>query len=295
MTTGIDCRPPHAAVVDVVTRALAEDMLPMGDLTAALVDSEAMGHFVVRARAEGVLAGLDCLIEAFAQIDPTVTVSPERSDGDRLGPGAVIATVSGPLRGILSAERTALNLISHLSGVASLARRYVDAVEAVSPETGVLDTRKTTPGLRALEKAAVRAGGGVNHRGSLSEAVLVKDNHLAGLGITEAVAKARRYWPGRMVEVECDRVDQVVEAVAAGATMVLLDNMGPEQVKECVAVARSGPASVPRSGRGRTRLHIGGSHYTFGPGARHRPGHPGARHRLGHPGARHRPGHGRMT
>ena len=147
--------------------------------------------------------------------------------------------VSGPLRSILTAERTALNFLGHLSGVATLTRRYVMAVQEANPGTRVLDTRKTTPGLRALEKAAVRAGGGHNHRGSLSEAVLVKDNHRDGVTVTEAVARAKDLWPGRMVEVECDRTDQVAEAVAAGASVVMLDNMGPAQVAECVALVRA--------------------------------------------------------
>jgi nicotinate-nucleotide pyrophosphorylase (carboxylating) len=122
--------------------------------------------------------------------------------------------------------------------VATLTRAYVEAVRAANPTTRVLDTRKTTPGLRALEKAAVRAGGGVNHRGSLSEAVLVKDNHLDGVSIADAVARARSQWPGRMVEVECDRLDQVREAVVAGATVIMLDNMGPDGVSEAVTVVR---------------------------------------------------------
>jgi nicotinate-nucleotide pyrophosphorylase (carboxylating) len=126
--------------------------------------------------------------------------------------------------------------------VATLTRSLVEAVAAVDPAARVIDTRKTTPGLRALEKAAVRAGGARNHRGSLSEAVLVKDNHLGGVTITEAVARARALWPGRMVEVECDRPDQVAEAVAAGATVVMLDNMTPDQAAACVArVRRDGP------------------------------------------------------
>src|SRR5207247_5089298 len=134
---------------------------------------------------------------------------------------------TGGLRPTLTAERTALNFLCHLSGVATLTRRFVDAAAAANPATRVWDTRKTTPGLRALEKAAVRAGGGVNHRGSLSELVLVKDNHLAGITIREAVHRARSRWPARVVEVECDDLDQVREAISAGADMVLLDNMSP--------------------------------------------------------------------
>ena len=161
-----------------------------------------------------MVAGRACAVEAFAQIDPWVSVDWLRPDGSTVAPGDVVATVEGPLRSILTAERTALNFLGHLSGIATLTRAYVDAVRAANPATRVLDTRKTTPGLRALEKAAVRAGGGHNHRGNLSEAVLVKDNHLGGATITDAVGRARHLWPGRMVEVECDRLDQVDEAVS---------------------------------------------------------------------------------
>jgi nicotinate-nucleotide pyrophosphorylase (carboxylating) len=191
----------------------------------------------LRARAEGVLAGSACATEAFAQIDPHVTVTWHLEDGDRVAKGDVIATVTGPLASVLTAERTALNFLCHLTGVATLTSRFVAAVAAANPATRVWDTRKTTPGLRALEKAAVRAGGGVNHRGSLSDFVLVKDNHLAGLSITEAVQRAHERWPGRTVEVECDRLEQLTEAIAAGSTLVLCDNMTPEQIAECVTVA----------------------------------------------------------
>ncbi len=125
---------------------------------------------------------------------------------------------------MLTAERTALNLLGHLSGVATLTRRFVSAAQG---RARIRDTRKTTPGLRALEKAAVRAGGGANHRGSLCDGILVKDNHLAGLSITEAVARARHRWPGQLVEIECDTLEQVKEAVEAGAGAVLVDNMTP--------------------------------------------------------------------
>jgi len=168
-----------------------------------------------------------------------VTVDWELDDGSAVVAGSVVATVTGSLRSILTAERTALNFLGHLSGVATTARQYVHVVSAANPNTRVLDTRKTTPGLRALEKAAVRAGGAFNHRGNLSEAVLVKDNHLGGLSIAEAVTRARQWWPGRMVEVECDRADQVTEAVKAGAAAVLLDNMSPAEVASCVALVRA--------------------------------------------------------
>jgi nicotinate-nucleotide pyrophosphorylase (carboxylating) len=234
-----DLDPPRTAVVDAVARALAEDLLPLGDLTASLVPATATATVVIASRAEGVLAGRACAEETFAQVDPALVVEWSAVDGDQVAPGRSVAAVTGALRPILTAERTVLNFLGHLSGVATLTRRYVVAVEAANPATRVLDTRKTIPGLRALEKAAVRAGGGVNHRGNLSEGVLVKDNHLGGMSITEAVGRARHRWPGRMIEVECDRPDQVEEAAAAGATVIMLDNMGPTQVADCVARVRS--------------------------------------------------------
>jgi nicotinate-nucleotide pyrophosphorylase (carboxylating) len=234
--------PPPAAVVEAVRIALAEDLLPLGDLTAALVPASAIRSVAVVSRSPGVVAGRACAVETLAQIDPSVQVEWRLPDGSAVTPGSTVAVLTGPLRSILTAERTALNFLGHLSGIATLTRTFVEAVTAANPGTRVLDTRKTTPGLRALEKAAVRAGGGTNHRGSLSDAVLVKDNHLGGVTITDAVVRARRLWPGRMVEVECDRDEQVTEAVAAGATVVMLDNMGPEQVRRCVAEVRASGA-----------------------------------------------------
>jgi nicotinate-nucleotide pyrophosphorylase (carboxylating) len=227
---------PAHVVRTLVASAIAEDVGPLGDLTAALVPADARAVVDVVARADGVLAGTACATEVFVQIDPAVRVQWLVDDGDALAPGTKVGEVSGPLRSVLTGERSALNFLCHLSGVASLTRRFV---EAAGPTARIWDTRKTLPGLRAVEKAAVRAGGGVNHRGTLSEFVLVKDNHLAGLGITEAVHRARARWPGRTVEVECDRADQVQEAIAAGATMVLLDNMTPDAVRACVSMART--------------------------------------------------------
>ena len=242
MTPG-DLHPPLAAVREAVSRAIAEDVLPLGDLTAGLVDP---GHRVRAAfvsRAAGVVAGRLCAAEAFHQVDPAVHAEWQRDDGDAVVEGTVIGVVGGSLRSILTAERTALNFLCHLSGVATLTRRYVEAVAGTRAR--ILDTRKTTPGLRALEKAAVRAGGGRNHRGNLSELVLVKDNHLGGMSIEEAVARAHERWPSRVVEVECDGLEQVREALAAGASLVLLDNMTPDEVKQCVAeVGGSIPVEV---------------------------------------------------
>ncbi len=246
MSAGVEMPldPPVTAVRAAVARALAEDVGPLGDITAALVPESARVAVTLTARHAGVVAGRLCALEAFALVDPGVVVEWLLPDGSAVGAGDVIARMEGPLRAVLTAERTALNFCCHLSGVATLTRRYVDAVTAANPATRVLDTRKTTPGLRALEKAAVRAGGGHNHRATLSDAVLVKDNHLAGMGIGEAVARARALWPGRMVEVECDRRAQVHEAVAAGATVVMLDNMTPDEVATCVADVRAASDSV---------------------------------------------------
>jgi nicotinate-nucleotide pyrophosphorylase (carboxylating) len=233
--TSVD--PPRHLVQEAVSRAIAEDVGILGDITAALIPSDARGTGVLAARCAGVLAGRACATETWAQLDPAVDVHWHAEDGADLVAGTVVATVEGPLRSVLTGERTALNFVCHLSGVASLTRQFV---AATGGQATIWDTRKTLPGLRALEKAAVRAGGGVNHRGSLSDLVLVKDNHLLGLGIAAAVGAARAAWPGRGVEVECERADQVREALAAGADLVMLDNLSPDQVRDCVALVRSG-------------------------------------------------------
>ncbi len=226
--------PPITAVREAVGRALAEDLEPLGDVTAALLPAAARVTAVVVARASGVVAGRLCATTAFTTLDPTIELRWLLEDGSEVVAGDVVARVDGPMASVLAAERTALNFLCHLSGIATLTRRFVDAA-AVGGRARIWDTRKTTPGLRALEKAAVRAGGGANHRGNLSEWVLLKDNHLSGLGIAEAVARARALWPGRTVEVEADHLDQVAEAIAAGADLVLLDNMGLEEVSRCMA------------------------------------------------------------
>lgn len=225
-----------------VAGALAEDLGVAGldgDLTGSLLDDAAVAAAGIVAREDGVLAGEACAREAFRAVDATVVVEFARHDGERVAAHDVVATVRGSMRSIMAAERTALNFLCHLSGIATATRSLVDAVHGVAPDVAVLDTRKTTPGLRALEKAAVRAGGGRNHRGSLAEAILLKDNHLGVLGITEAVTRARSRFPGVFVQVECDEPAQVEEAVAAGADAVLLDNMAPALVAACVASVRA--------------------------------------------------------
>ncbi len=226
------------AVADAVDRALAEDLGPEGDLSAALVPDGVTAHFALRARHNGVVAGRDCATEAFRRVDPALTLVWHLVDGTEVSTGDTVMEITGTLRPILTAERTALNFLGHLSGVATLTAQFVAAAHESNPSVQVLDTRKTTPGLRILEKAAVRAGGGTNHRAGLSDAVLVKDNHLAGTSITQAVHRARELWPGRLVEIECDTLEQVAEAARAGADAVLLDNMDPGDVVEAIAVAQ---------------------------------------------------------
>jgi len=231
-----DVEPPEDAVADAVVLALHEDLAPDGDLSASLLPAAAVADGVVASRSYGVLAGTACASEAFAQVDPSIDVAWRKADGDRIAPGDVLATVRGPLAPMLTAERTALNFLARLSGVATTTARWVDAV--VGTGVRIWDTRKTTPGLRALEKAAVRAGGGWNHRTNLSHWIMLKDNHLTGTSVTEAVAVARSLWPGRTVHVECETLDQVRESLEAGADALLLDNMTPESITVCVAVIR---------------------------------------------------------
>lgn len=239
MSTATDqgyLQPPHHDVVDAVRRALAEDLTPLGDLTATLVPAT-IGEARFVARDAGVLAGTACATETWAQLDPGVHVDWMLDDGAGLEPGQTFGVVRGPFRSILTGERTALNFLGFLSGIATLTGAYV-AAAAAGGDARVWDTRKTVPGLRSLSKAAVRAGGGRNHRGNLSDWMLIKDNHLGGVSIAEAVATARDRWPGRTVHVECDSLDQCAEALDCGADSILLDNMTPDEVRACVAAAQ---------------------------------------------------------
>lgn len=230
--------PPVHAVWAAVAAALAEDLTPLGDLSAALVDPEATVEATLVPRVGGVLSGTSCATAAFAQLDPGIAVDWDVHDGASLEAGQTIGTVRGRLAPVLTGERTALNFLCHLSGIATLTRRFADAA-AAGGGARILDTRKTTPGLRALEKAAVRAGGGASHRGNLSDWVMLKDNHLTALGIADAVQRARHTWPARTVHVEVDDVDGLRTALAAGCDAVLLDNFTPEEATEAVAIADS--------------------------------------------------------
>lgn len=227
--------PPLPAVRAAVRHALAEDLTPLGDVTAALLPPAAQADAAFVAREHGTLAGRLCADETFRQLDRAVEVTWTVDDGDPVEAGQELGRVRGSLASVLSGERTALNFLGHLSGVATFTRRFVDALDGTGLR--LWDTRKTTPGLRALEKAAVRAGGGANHRGNLSDWVLLKDNHLTVLPIAVAVRRAREQWPGRTVHVECDRYEQFCEALDAGADAMLLDNMDAEEIRRCVAEA----------------------------------------------------------
>ena len=224
-----------AALAAVVRAALEEDRAFADVTTLATVPADRQAGAALVARTPGVVAGIALAVEAFRQIDPTVRVEVAVHDGEAVERGMVVAAIEGPARAILSAERVALNFVQRLSGVATLTARYVAAVQGTRAE--IVDTRKTTPGWRDLEKYAVRCGGGSNHRRDLSDAVLIKDNHLAACDgeVRIAVARAKAMAPeGMVVQVECDTLEQVDAALAASAHGVLLDNMSLEDLRESV-------------------------------------------------------------
>lgn len=240
---------PRVIVEPLVRTALVEDLGLAGDITsAAVIPFEHRSTVVMAARQPGVIAGLDAADLAFQLVDPAITMTRHLPDGAAVQPGSVIATIEGPSRGILTAERTALNFLGHLSGIASVTSGIVGAIR--DTKASVVCTRKTTPGLRALEKYAVRAGGGMNHRFALHDAVLIKDNHVAiAGGISQAIRRAKA-GVGHMVkiEVEVDTLDQLHEAMVEGVDAVLLDNMTPEQLREAVGIV-AGRALTEASGR----------------------------------------------
>ncbi|WP_237155305.1 carboxylating nicotinate-nucleotide diphosphorylase [Oryzibacter oryziterrae] len=233
----------------IVRTALMEDFGQAGDVTsAAVIPADHVSELALISRQVGVLAGIEVAAMAFRLVDPVIAITPLLRDGEALAPGTVIARLSGPTRGLLGGERTALNFLGHLSGIASVTAAIVASVKGT--RAAIVCTRKTTPGLRALEKYAVRAGGGANHRFGLDDAVLIKDNHVAAAGsVTEAIARAKAH-VGHMVKIECevDRLDQLDEALAAGVDAVLLDNMGPAQLAEAVRRI-DGRALAEASGR----------------------------------------------
>ncbi len=235
------------AVRSFAAAALAEDLSGGIDVTtAATVPPAERGRADLVARTPGVIAGLPVAEVVFWLTSAQVPCAPLVADGDRVAAGQPLLTVSGPIGPILTAERTALNLLCHLSGVATLTRRWVDAVAGTGAQ--IRDTRKTLPGMRALEKYAVRCGGGVNHRMSLSDAALIKDNHVAAAGsVGAAFAAVRAHAPGLPLEVECDTLDQVGEALAAGADLILLDNFDVPAMASAVRLA-DGRALLEASG-----------------------------------------------
>lgn len=240
---------PTLMLEPVVRAALLEDLGRAGDITTdAIVPATAQAETVLAARQPGVVAGLDLAALAFRLIDPAIRIEIERPDGTQLAKGDRIATIAGPVRGMLTAERVALNFLGHLSGVATAASTLVEAVKG--HKARICCTRKTMPGLRALQKYAVRVGGGSNHRFGLDDAVLIKDNHVAMAGgISPAIRRARD-GVGHLVkiEVEVDTLAQLDEALAEGVDAVLLDNMTPEQLGQAVRTI-DGCAIAEASGR----------------------------------------------
>lgn len=238
-------------ILEAVRRALREDV-GTGDVTTlACVPPGACATASMNCREPLVLAGIEFAVAAFRELDPNLSVERGAQEGDRMAKGTCVLRVSGSARAILTAERVALNFVQRLSGVATITRRFVDAVAGTKAR--ILDTRKTTPGWRRFEKHAVACGGGTNHRTGLWDLVLIKDNHLAALAgeapdpVTAAVRRARSLYPGLRVEVEADTVAQVRLAVAAGADIVLLDNMSLDELRESVAVV-GGRAQTEASG-----------------------------------------------
>ncbi|GAA1486733.1 carboxylating nicotinate-nucleotide diphosphorylase [Brachybacterium fresconis] len=242
---------PTAQIDPVVAAALAEDA-PWGDLTGqVLLPADATASAQLVAREDGVAAGLAVFAAAFRLTDPATEVTARLADGDSFTAGDVLATVTGPARAVVQAERIALNFSQRMSGIATLTRRFVEAVEGTG--AAITDTRKTTPGLRALERHAVRCGGGVNHRFSLSDAVMAKDNHLAvlqqqGLDLTEAIRHARvQLGHTTSLEVEVDRIDQIEPVIAGGVDIIMLDNFSLEDLARGVQLI-AGRAIIEASG-----------------------------------------------
>jgi nicotinate-nucleotide pyrophosphorylase (carboxylating) len=233
----------------IVRAALIEDLGRAGDITTeAIVPREAMAEAEIVARQPGVLAGLDAALLAFELVDPGLGIERLRADGARISRGEVVARISGGAWGVLGTERTALNFLCRMSGIATATRKLADAIARSNAK--IICTRKTTPGLRALEKEAVRLGGGANHRFGLDDAMLIKDNHIAlAGGVRPALERARRH-AGHLVkiEIEVDTLDQLAEALAVGVDAVLLDNMSPETMRRAVGMV-DGRAVTEASGR----------------------------------------------
>jgi len=230
---------PAPIIEDAVHTALLEDLGRAGDITTqATIPAAAVADAAIVARKPGVLAGLGLARAAFARMSSDMAFESASADGDKLAAGETVACISGPAGAILSAERVALNFLGHLSGVATATRAFADAI--ADTHARITCTRKTTPGLRALEKYAVRCGGGSNHRFGLDDAILIKDNHIAVAGgVAEAVARARAFAGHTIkIEIEVDTLEQLREALEAAPDIVMLDNMKPEMLREAVAITK---------------------------------------------------------
>src|SRR6218665_1534211 len=228
---------PRLLVERAVAAALEEDLGLAGDLTSqATLAPEARATATLSAREPGIIAGLDLVAAAFRLVGDGVSVDFKLADGDRVEAGGVVAVIAGPARLVMSAERVALNFLNHLSGIATLTRQYADAVAGTGAQ--ICDTRKTTPGLRAFQKYAVRCGGGANHRYSLDDAILIKDNHIAVAGSVTAAYKAAHAFSGHLVaiEIEVQTLAELDEALPAGARVILLDNMDNDLLRQAVAI-----------------------------------------------------------
>jgi nicotinate-nucleotide pyrophosphorylase (carboxylating) len=246
--TALPAQLSRILVERAVTAALEEDLGLAGDLTSqATLAPDAWAEATLSAREPGVIAGLDLAAAAFRLVGDGVSFEPRVADGHRIEAGGVVAVVKGPARLVMSGERVALNFLNHLSGIATLTRIYADAVEGTGAR--IADTRKTTPGLRAFEKYAARCGGGANHRFALSDAILIKDNHIAVAGSVTAAYKAAESFAGHLVaiEIEVTSLAELEEALAAGARVVLLDNMDNETLRQAVAI-NAGRAKLEASG-----------------------------------------------
>src|SRR5262252_4540515 len=240
---------PTLIIEPIVRAALLEDLGRAGDITTdAVVPDDATAETSLVARAPGLVAGLDLALLAFRLVDPAIAAIVQRPDGSSLASGDVIASVGGPARSILTAERVALNFLCHLSGIATATAKIVEAVRG--HRARITCTRKTTPGLRAIQKYAVRVGGGANHRFGLDDAVLIKDNHIAVAGGIRAAVERVRSHVGHLIkiEVEIDTLGQLEEALSVGADAVLLDNMTPDTMRRAVAMV-GGRAITEASGR----------------------------------------------
>lgn len=234
--------------------SLSED-IGKGDLTSeALIEQDLLAQGIIVAKEEGVIAGLEVAKRVFHQLDPNLVFESSFKDGNRVMRGEEVTTLKGRVKSMLSGERTALNFLQRLSGIATLTSKYVEKIK--DTEVKILDTRKTTPGLRALEKYAVKMGGGENHRMGLFDMILIKDNHIKAVGsISKAIQKAKAKYPSERIEVETKNLDEVAEAVNSGADWIMLDNMSVEEMEKAVKVIHTSPRKIKIEASGRIDLN----------------------------------------